>query len=361
MSKPRIPETYSKVCDELQRKPRRWLVTGAAGFIGSALSERLLELGQEVVGLDNFSSGHRENLQYAMASAGKGAAERFRFVEGDICDAPVSSQVCERIDYVLHQAALGSVPRSIEDPIGSHRANVDGFLQIVMAARSAGVKRVVYASSSSVYGDHPALPKVEHVIGKALSPYAATKQIDEIYAAVVQLTYGLELTGLRYFNVFGRRQDPNGPYAAVIPRWYGQLLKGEGCVIYGDGSQSRDFCYVDNAVQANLLAALAPAHTTNQIYNVGCGERTDLNQLFEMMRELAAAYSPLAARVRAEHASPRPGDVPHSHADITMIREAFGYVPTHDVRTGLAETARWFAAPFHHSPMPGSRLGSQHG
>ncbi len=241
---------------ELREAPQRWLVTGAAGFIGSALVEQLLRLGQEVVGIDNLVTGRRENLDDVRRGVGAEAAARFDFIEADIRDLEACRRAARGVHLCLHQAALGSVPRSVEDPLASHQANVNGFIHVLLAARDAGVRRVVYASSSSVYGDHPALPKVEDAIGAPLSPYAATKRVDEIYAGVWQRAYGLELIGLRYFNVFGRRQDPDGPYAAVIPRWIKRLAAGEPCVIYGDGSQSRDFCYVDNAVQANLLAAL---------------------------------------------------------------------------------------------------------
>jgi UDP-N-acetylglucosamine 4-epimerase len=316
-------------------------VTGVAGFIGSAILEELLALGQHVVGLDNFATGHKSNLvDVAGAAAGKGS---FKFIEGDIRDLDTCRRACDNVDRVLHQAALGSVPRSIEDPIASHQANVNGFLNMMVAARDAACARVVYASSSSVYGDHPALPKVEHDIGRQLSPYAVTKYIDELYAGVVQDCYELEIIGLRYFNVFGRRQDPNGPYAAVIPRWAQRLMSGEPCVIFGDGTNSRDFCYVDNAVQANILSALAPSEATNTAYNVGCGGRTDLNQLFAIIRDGLAATHPAVASAQPQYAEPRPGDVAHSQADISRITEACGYVPTHQIAEGLAETVRWFA------------------
>jgi UDP-N-acetylglucosamine/UDP-N-acetylgalactosamine 4-epimerase len=334
---------YEEVRRALEREPQRWLVTGAAGFIGSALVEELLRLGQVVVGLDNFATGRRENLEDVRRVVGAEAAARFDFVEGDIRDVDACRRAASGADVCLHQAALGSVPRSLEDPLSSHRANVDGFIHVLVAARESGLRRVVYASSSSVYGDHPALPKVEDQIGQPLSPYAATKRIDEVYAGVWQRAYGVELVGLRYFNVFGRRQDPNGPYAAVIPRWTARLAAGERCVIFGDGSQSRDFCYVDNAVQANLLAgATTDRAATGHIYNVGCGGRTTLLQLHDLLRERVATRRPAAQRAEPEHQAPRPGDVPHSQASIEKAKKLLRYEPTHQIEEGLTETVSWF-------------------
>jgi UDP-N-acetylglucosamine/UDP-N-acetylgalactosamine 4-epimerase len=334
---------YDELCRNLEREPRSWLVTGAAGFIGSALVERLLELGQTVVGLDNFATGHRSNLDDVRGLVGDQAWSRFRFIEGDIRDPETCRRACEGARYVLHQAALGSVPRSIAEPQASHQANVDGFVNVVLAARDAGAGRVVYASSSSVYGDHPDLPKVEDAIGRQLSPYAVTKRVDELYAGVFQDSYGLEMVGLRYFNVFGRRQDPNGPYAAVIPRWIGTLVAGERPQIFGDGSNSRDFCYVDNAVQANLLGACAAGErVTNQVYNVGCGDRTDLDDLFRMIRDRVAKRHPQLADVAPAYTDPRPGDVKHSQASIDKIREHLGYQETHRIADGLDHTVDWF-------------------
>jgi UDP-N-acetylglucosamine/UDP-N-acetylgalactosamine 4-epimerase len=333
-------EVYLRLRNELEREPRRWLVTGAAGFIGSALVQALLERNQEVVGLDNFETGHARNLDDVRARVG-GAADRFTFLEGDICDLDRCRQAVEGVEVVLHQAALGSVPRSIEDPLTTHRANVDGFVNMAIAARDAGVRRFVYASSSSVYGDDPDLPKREERTGRVLSPYAATKQIDEVYAGVFGLSYGFELVGLRYFNVFGPRQDPNGPYAAVIPRWIGELLEGEPCQIFGDGTQSRDFCYVDNAVQANLLAAVAPG-APGQVYNVGCGDKTTLTELFSMIRQRVAEHEPRAANLEPIYRDTRPGDVPHSQAAIEKAVRELGYAPTYQVADGLAETVDWF-------------------
>ena len=335
---------YDEGCEDLVNSPRRWLVTGVAGFIGSALLERLLDLGQTVIGVDNFITGHKKNLEDVLA-INPDERLQFRFVEGDLRDPEVAKKALEDgVDIVLHQAALGSVPRSIKDPLASHQHNVDAFLNVLVAAKEAHVGRVVYASSSSVYGDHPGLPKVEDRIGRPLSPYAVTKRADEIYAQVFQDVYGMQLIGLRYFNVFGRRQDPDGPYAAVIPRWIASLVEGRPCVIFGDGTSSRDFCYVDNIVQANLLAATATEATvTNQIYNCGCNGRTDLRQLFAMIRDALAKTLPEIANVEPAFEPPRPGDIPHSQASIEKIADALGYVPTHQVGEGMVETVAWFA------------------
>jgi len=333
---------YQEVCRALEAEPRRWLVTGAAGFIGSALVEKLLSLGQQVVGLDNLVTGHRRNLDDVRQVVGDDAMRRFHFIEGDIRDLEICRRAMGEVHLVLHQAALGSVPRSMQDPIATHQSNVDGTVNVLSAAQGAGVARVVYASSSSVYGDHPGLPKLEDAIGRPLSPYAASKRIDEVYGDVWQRCFGLEVIGLRYFNVYGRRQDPDGPYAAVIPRWIAALASGAPCVIFGDGSQSRDFCYVDNAVQANLLAATGPAEATGEVYNVGLEGRTDLLQLFRMLRDRVAAFRPQAAGAEPELAAPRPGDVRHSQASIDKIRARLGYQATHGIEQGLTETVAWF-------------------
>jgi UDP-N-acetylglucosamine/UDP-N-acetylgalactosamine 4-epimerase len=334
---------YDDVCEELVNSPRRWLVTGVAGFIGSALLERLLDLGQSVVGVDNFLTGHKRNLEDVLA-INPDERLQFRFIEGDLRDPAVARDACKDVDIVLHEAALGSVPRSLRDPIASHAHNVDAFLNVLWAAKEAGVGRLVYASSSSVYGDHPGLPKHEDRIGKPLSPYAATKRTDEIYAQVFHDVYGQQLIGLRYFNVFGRRQDPDGPYAAVIPRWIASLIDGKPCVIFGDGSNSRDFCYVDNIVQANLLAATAPdPAVTGTVYNCGCNGRTDLKQLFAMLRDNLAKKFPEIASAEPVFEAPRPGDVAHSQAAIDKISAALGYVPTYMVEDGMAETVAWFS------------------
>ena len=318
-----------------------WLVTGGAGFIGSHLVAALLALGQRVRCLDNLATGSRANVD--AVAAGRGA-EEFEFVEGDIRDAGCCRRACAGVDLVLHQAALGSVPRSMKDPLTSHEVNVTGFLNVVLAARDAGVRRVVYASSSSVYGDHPALPKVEAHVGRQLSPYAVTKYADELYAHAFGLAYGLELVGLRYFNVFGARQDPNGPYAAVIPLWFRALLRGEPAVINGDGLTSRDFCYVDNVVQANLLAAtVKDPEALGQAFNVAYGERTTLRELFDLIRDEVAKLRPEARSAEPIFREFRPGDVRHSLADTTKAERLLGYAPTHSVRQGLAATAPWYA------------------
>jgi UDP-N-acetylglucosamine 4-epimerase len=328
-------------------QPRRWLVTGVAGFIGSALLERLLDLGQTVVGVDNFLTGRRSNLDDVLA-INSDQRLQFRLIEGDLRDPAVAVEACKDVDFVLHQAALGSVPRSIKDPIATHQHNVDAFLNVLVAARDAGAQRVVYASSSSVYGDHPALPKIEDQIGRPLSPYAVSKRTDEIYARVFFDCYGLETIGLRYFNVFGRRQDPNGPYAAVIPRWIDALAERRTCVIFGDGSNSRDFCYIDNVVQANLLAATTPhtaeAPVAGTVYNVGCNGRTDLLELFATIRDNLVRDFPHVASATPAHEPPRAGDVAHSQAAIDRIVETFGYAPTHQIADGMAETVAWFVA-----------------
>lgn len=325
----------------LSAQQGRWLVTGAAGFIGSHLVEGLLSSGQRVRGLDNFATGHRANVDDAVARAGAGAAERFEFIEGDIADAATCARAVEGCDFVLHQAALGSVPRSLKDPVATHRANVDGFIAMLVAARDAKVRRFVYASSSSVYGDDVGLPKVESRTGQVLSPYAATKHVDEVYAQVFERSYGLGTVGLRYFNVFGPRQDPNGAYAAVIPRWVAALSRGEACLINGDGSTSRDFCFVANVVQANLRAALAVGEgVTGQVYNVAVGGKTSLTRLYEIIRELVAAERPDVATLAPTHGPERPGDIKDSQADVSKARERLGYAPTHTVVEGLELTVR---------------------
>ncbi len=334
---------YKDLRADLVAKPRRWLVTGAAGFIGSALCEELLGLGQEVTSLDNFSTGHRHNLDKVRAIVGDTAAAHWNFIEGDTRNPEDCARACDGVDYVLHQAALGSVPRSIDNPLLTHESNVNGFLNMLIAARDAKASRFVYASSSSVYGDHPDLPKVEAHIGKQLSPYAITKRVDELYAGVFQDTYGLQVIGMRYFNVFGRRQDPEGAYAAVIPRWLAALIAGEKCRIFGDGSNSRDFCYIDNVVQANLLAATAQnAEATNQQYNVGCNGNTDLKELYRVIRDAVAVLHPQVADWEPIFADPRVGDVAHSQADISKIERLLGYEFSHDIESGMRETTAWY-------------------
>jgi UDP-N-acetylglucosamine 4-epimerase len=314
-------------------------VTGGAGFIGSHLVEQLLALGQEVRVLDNLSTGHRSNLEEASSVA----PERFEFQEGDIREPAACRAACEGVDVILHQAALGSVPRSIHDPATSHDVNVTGFLNVLTAARDAGVRRVVYASSSAVYGDHPGLPKVEDATGRPLSPYAATKAADELYAHAFANAYGMETVGLRYFNVFGPRQDPAGAYAAVIPLWFAGLFGGSQPRLNGDGLTSRDFTYVANVVQGNLLAATVtdPA-ALRTVYNVAAGGRATLLELFEAMRDEAARLHPDAATVELERGAARAGDIRHSHADVSRARKLLGYAPTHSLRQGLSETVAWY-------------------
>ena len=332
---------FDALKSELSAAPRTWLVTGAAGFIGSHLVEQLLRLGQSVRGLDNFATGRRQNLDEVRELVGPSAWERFTFIEGDICDPAICQQACAGVDYVLHQAALGSVPRSLADPMRTHRANVDGFLTMLVAARDAKVRRFVYASSSSVYGDHPALPKVEENIGAPLSPYAATKAINETYARVISRCYPLPTVGLRYFNVFGPRQDPNGPYAAVIPLWMKALLSGSDIAVNGDGSTSRDFCYIANVVQANLLAAAGYAGTESLVLNIAVGKQTTLLQLVEaIVRTLPAQAAIVPPRIT--HRPERPGDVRHSLADISKAKVSLGYQPLHTLEQGLVKTSSWY-------------------
>ena len=327
---------YELLKEQLQSKPQTWLITGVAGFIGSNLLEALLKLNQKVVGLDNFFTGHRRNIDEVHSLVSSAQWQNFRFIEADICNIADCQTACFGVDYVLHQAALGSVPRSIKDPISTNATNVTGFLNILLAARNAKVKRFVYAASSSTYGDHPSLPKVENHIGKPLSPYAVTKYVNELYADVFAKNYGLQSIGLRYFNVFGPRQDPEGAYAAVIPTWMGSLLKGEPVYINGDGETSRDFCFISNVVQANLLAATTPnQEAVNQIYNIAVGDRTSLKELYEHLKQILKNVSPHLKEVQPVFRDFRAGDVRHSLASIDKAREKLDYEPTISVRQGL--------------------------
>ena len=337
---------FDATCALLRAEPRRWLVTGVAGFIGSHLLEALLELDQEVVGLDNFATGSRANLNDVLARVGPDRAERFQFIEGDIRERTDCDEAMQGVRIVLHQAALGSVPRSMADPDSTHRTNVDGFVNVLLAAGAARVDRLVFASSSSVYGDDRSSPKLESQLGRPLSPYATSKLVDEIYADTLHRTHGIDSVGLRYFNVFGPRQDPNGPYAAVIPRWAQQLLAEKPCIVYGDGSTSRDFCFVRNVVQANLLAALAaPEAITPRIFNVACGERTTLLELYTGIQRRVAEQKPAARGLKLQHEPNRPGDIAHSLADIGRARSCLGYEPLYDISRGLDETIAWYARP----------------
>lgn len=336
-------DALQAVLGQVEASPRRWLVTGSAGFIGSHLLENLLRAGQHVTSLDNFATGHQHNLDQVRELVGEAAWARHRFIQGDIADAETARAACEGIDVVLHQAALGSVPRSIKDPLTTHRANATGFLNMLTGAKDAGVKRFVYAASSSTYGDSPTLPKVEDVIGRPLSPYAVTKYLNELYADVFGRTYGLSSIGLRYFNVFGPRQDPNGAYAAVIPKWVAAMLKGERCVINGDGETSRDFCFIRNVVQANLRAGITDnTEASNQVYNVAVGDRTTLNQLHAALVEALAVERPELKIEAPAYQDFRAGDVRHSLADVSKAGRLLGYAPTHDVRAGLKQAVAWY-------------------
>jgi len=333
------------VLTELKATPRTWLVTGVAGFIGSNLLEALLKAGQTVVGLDNFATGSQANLDDVKAAVDAADWARFTFHKGDIRVLEDCQQACSGVDYVLHEAALGSVPRSIEDPIATNQANIDGFLNMLVASRDQKVKRFVYAASSSTYGDHPDLPKQEDKIGQPLSPYAVTKLVNELYAKVFGRTYGLETIGLRYFNVFGRRQSPNGPYAAVIPLWIAGLMRGQAVSINGDGETSRDFCYVENVVQVNILAATATdPEASRQVYNVAFGGRTTLNQLHDKLRTRLAQHDPAIGRLEPIHRPFRGGDVRHSQADISKAATRLGYAPQYDVDKGLDQALEWYRA-----------------
>lgn len=332
---------YTEVCQQLQAQPKRWLVTGCAGFIGSNLLETLLKLDQQVVGLDNFATGHPRNLDEVKQQVSREQWARFQFIQGDIRNLDTCQQACAGVDYVLHQAALGSVPRSLNDPITSNDVNVTGFLNMLVAARDAKVQSFTYAASSSTYGDHPALPKVEENIGKPLSPYAVTKYVNELYADVFAKSYGFASIGLRYFNVFGKRQDPDGAYAAVIPKWTASLIKGETVFINGDGETSRDFCFIENTVQMNLLAATAPASAKNQVYNVAVGDRTTLNDLFVAIKAALNANG-LVIDATPDYREFRAGDVRHSQADVSKARELLGYAPEFRIMEGIAKAMPWY-------------------
>ncbi len=334
---------YAELQARLKVTPATWLITGVAGFIGSNLLETLLKLDQKVVGLDNFSTGFQHNLDEVQSLVTPDQWGNFTFIQGDIRHPEDCAKACSGVDYVLHEAALGSVPRSVEDPALTNENNITGFLNMLIAARDAGVKRFVYAASSSTYGDHPGLPKVEDRIGNPLSPYAVTKLVNELYAQVFARTYEFKTIGLRYFNIFGRRQDPDGAYAAVIPKWFAALIKGETLYINGDGSTSRDFCYIDNCVQANLLAATTDDEAAlDQVYNVAYGERTSLNELFGLIRDRVSPAYPAAAEVEPVYRDFRVGDVLHSLADIGKARELLGYAPGYSITRGLDEAAGWY-------------------
>jgi UDP-N-acetylglucosamine 4-epimerase len=332
---------YDEIKVQLQTAPKTWLITGVAGFIGSNLLETLLLLNQNVVGLDNFATGHQHNLDEVKSLVAEEQWARFTFIEGDIRDYDTCFKVLDNVDYVLHQAALGSVPRSIADPVMTNSANISGFLNMLQAAKEANVKSFTYAASSSTYGDHPALPKVEENIGNPLSPYAVTKYVNELYAGVYAKTYGFKTIGLRYFNVFGKRQDPNGAYAAVIPKWTADMINKEDVFINGDGETSRDFCFIENTVQMNILAAIATDEAKNQVYNVAVGGRTTLNTLYASISEALTANgvdcnnSPIYRDFRA-------GDVRHSQADISKAQKALGYEPEYKILEGISKVMPWY-------------------
>jgi len=334
---------YQAIQQSLLNHPKTWLVTGVAGFIGSHLLETLLKLDQSVVGLDNFATGYQRNLDEVQTLVTPEQWARFVFIKGDIRDLATCQRVCQGAQHVLHQAALGSVPRSLADPIATNAVNISGFLNLLVAARDARVESFTYAASSSTYGDHPALPKVEENIGKPLSPYAVTKYVNELYADVFARCYDFNAIGLRYFNVFGPRQDPNGAYAAVIPKWTAALLKGKPVFINGDGETSRDFTFVANAVQANLLAATAGSDARNQVFNVAVGDRTTLNNLFQALKDNLTAHG-VAPDTTPHYRDFRAGDVRHSQADVSKASGLLGYEPSHRLAEGIAASMPWFVA-----------------
>ena len=334
--------SYNQIKKTLAISPKVWVISGVAGFIGSNLLEALLKLGQTVIGIDNFSNGYAKNLTSVQKNIGENWSN-FTFYEGDVCNLEDCLKVCENTDYVLHQAALGSIPRSIKNPILTNNSNINGFLNMLVAAKDCKVKRFVYAASSSTYGDHPGLPKVEDKIGKPLSPYAITKYVNELYAEVFGKTYGMENIGLRYFNVFGPRQSPNGDYAAVIPKWINSLLSESTCSINGDGTTSRDFCYIDNVVQANILAATTEhAGAPNQVYNIAYGDSTSLNELFKILVRVVSKNGVNVAEKKPNYKAFRIGDVLHSLADTSKAKKYLNYNPSHNAQEGLEETAEWF-------------------
>ena len=334
---------YEQQLEQLNKTPKTWLVTGVAGFIGSNLLETLLVNNQKVVGLDNFSTGHQHNLDQVKALVSESQWNAFKFIEGDIRDLNTCETACKGVDYVLHQAALGSVPRSIEDPITTNENNISGYLNMLVAAKNAEVSRFVYAASSSTYGDHPDLPKVEDKIGNPLSPYAVTKVVNELYADVFARTYGFKVIGLRYFNIFGQRQDPNGAYAAVIPKWVASIMDNETVYINGDGETSRDFCYIENVMQMNILAATSKnPDATNQVYNVALNHRTTLTELFHFIQEKLKVRIPELEESKPVYRDFRAGDVRHSQADISKAKNLLGYEPSHVIDAGLEEAMDWY-------------------
>lgn len=332
---------YNDIKEQLVKAPKTWLITGVAGFIGSNLLETLLLLNQTVVGLDNFATGHQHNLDEVEGLVSNQQWVRFKFIEGDIRNYKDCEEALSGVDYVLHQAALGSVPRSIADPLTTNAANISGFLNMLQAAKEANVKSFSYAASSSTYGDHPALPKVEANIGNPLSPYAVTKYVNELYAGVYAKTYGFKSIGLRYFNVFGKRQDPDGAYAAVIPKWTAAMINGEDVFINGDGETSRDFCYIDNTVQMNILAATAPDEAKDEVYNVAVGDRTTLNDLYRSIK-VSLIENEVKVLKEPAYRGFREGDVRHSQADIGKSKERLFYQPSYRINEGIGEAMVWY-------------------
>ena len=332
---------YEKEINKLKIEPKSWLITGVAGFIGSNILEKLLKLNQRVVGLDNLSTGFKHNLDQVKDLVEPEQWKNFNYIKGDICNLNDCLSACDEVDYVLHQAALGSVPRSIIDPVETNRVNIEGFLNMLLASRDSQVKSFTYAASSSTYGDHPALPKVEENIGKPLSPYAVTKYVNELYASVFSKSYNLKSIGLRYFNVFGPRQNPDGAYAAVVPKWTAAMLSDSDVMIYGDGETSRDFCFVKNVVQANILAATAKDTSKDEVYNIAFGDRTSLNDLFLSIK-LSLSDNGHNYNNKPIYSDFRKGDVRHSQADISKVKKLLGYLPSHNISSGIAESMVWY-------------------
>lgn len=332
---------FSQIIDHLKGNPSTWLVTGCAGFIGSNLIEALLKIDQKVIGIDNFSTGNKKNLNQVNALLSKEKLDRFKFIEGDISELSLCQEACNGVDFVLHQAALGSVPRSIKNPIASNQSNISGHLNMLVAAKENKVKSFTYAASSSTYGDHPDLPKIENNIGNPLSPYAVTKLVNELYANIFSLNYQFHSIGLRYFNVFGKRQDPNGAYAAVIPKWVNGMINGEEIFINGDGSTSRDFCYIENVIQANILAATHTKLKKSEVFNVAVGDRTSLNELFKLIQN-SLKENGITYKKYPKYRDFREGDVKHSQADISKAKENLGFNPHFNIEKGILKSVQWY-------------------
>lgn len=332
---------YKDIINHLESNPSTWVVTGCAGFIGSNLIEALLKINQNVIGIDNFSTGKRNNLDEVSSILNRQQFSNFKFIKGDISDSSICQEVCVNADYVLHQAALGSVPRSIDNPIASNQSNISGHLNMLNAAKDNGVKSFVYAASSSTYGDHTDLPKIEHKIGKPLSPYAVTKLVNEMYANIFSLNYKFHSIGLRYFNVFGKRQDPQGAYAAVIPKWINGMINGEKIYINGDGSTSRDFCYIENVIQANILAAVYSNLKNSEIFNIAVGDRTSLSELFDLIRK-SLLDNGVNYNQSPEYRNFREGDVKHSQADISKAKKILGFNPKFRINDGISQAVKWY-------------------